>query len=176
MKGIIGVIFMLLFVGGLKAQEQKQSFSKNEVRFNIPYAILGVFPEVTYERILQEKLSIGASLGVNVEEAKDKYIWMKFQFTPYARWFFWGNNVSARRYASGLFVEANASVYCRSEDEAYIGADIYDDYWSGGAGLGLGAKWIMGNNWVGEVLFGFGKDFSNSSYYPRLGISIGKRF
>ncbi len=176
MKRIVIIFYVLLLGGVLIAQKQEKSFSKNEVKFNIPYAIWGAFPELSYERILQENLSLGVSLGISVEDKEKEYEWMKFQFTPYARWFWSGSSSSERKFASRFFLEANASVFCRSENEAYIGADIYDDYWSGGVGLGVGWKWIMGNNWVSEVLLGMGKDFSNSKLYPRLGFSIGKRF
>ncbi len=47
-----------------------------------------------------------------------------------------------------------------------------------GAGLGIaiGWKYLSRNNWIGEIYLGGGRDFINDGGYPRLGISIGKRF
>ncbi len=55
-----------------------------------------------------------------------------------------------------------------TEKDAKIGAGI---------GLGIGWKFVSKNNWCGEILLGAGKDFAHSGEgYPRIGLSIGKRF
>jgi hypothetical protein len=53
---------------------------------------------------------------------------------------------------------------------------VYDNVTGAGVGLALGWKYLSGNNWVGEIYAGGGRDFVNGGGYPRLGITIGKRF
>ncbi len=177
MKKVVIVIFLVLLGGVLIAQEQEDSFlpKKNEVKVNLPVSIFGEFPEVSYERILQRDISLGASLGVSLDGG-DTY-GLKAQFTPYFRWFFGGDRESARKYAAGFFMEANASVF-RREDHIVLGnAAPTKTETGGGLGLGIGWKYITKHNWVGEILLGVGKDFSSSGdVYPHWGISIGKRF
>ncbi len=190
MKRVTVFVFLLLFVGILSAQEAEKSFlgKKNEVKVNLPVSIFGSFPEVSYERILQEDISLGASLGVSLDGG-DTY-GFKAQFTPYCRWFFGGDRESARKYAAGFFMEVNASIFSR-EVEDYNDYDSHNIMKGGcvvfetesetkisaGLGVGIGWKYITKNNWCGEILFGVGKDFSSAGdAYPHLGISIGKRF
>lgn len=170
------LILSICFVATLSAQEKDFLLRKNEVKLNIPVSIFGAFPEVSYERILAEDISVGAALGVSVDGG-DTYGY-KYQFSPYFRWFFGGDRESARKYAAGLFIEANASVYSVEEDKHYVGADRTDFESGAGLGIGLGWKYVSKNNWVGEILFGIGKDMSGNDIdvYPRFGISIGKRF
>ncbi len=148
------------------------------MKLNLPVSIFGAFPEVSYERILQEDISVGASLGVSLDGG-DTY-GFKAQFTPYFRWFFGGDRESARKYAAGFFMEANASVFSREVKEyGLIGMENIPTKTetSGGLGLGIGWKYATKNNWCGEILLGLGKDFSSSGdVYPHFGISIGKRF
>lgn len=182
MKKIIVVLIALVAINLVSAQEKEKSFldKRNEVKLNLPTTIFGAFPEVSYERILQEDLSVGASMGINVEKERDRdnFVWMKFQFTPYFRWFFGGNAEAMQKYAAGFFIEANASVFQRSENVSWDGQDFFDKYWGFGAGVAVGWKYVTKNGWVGDVFFGLGKDFSGkgADAYPRMGICIGKRF
>lgn len=182
MKRIWLMLAAFTVLGIANAQEKEASFlaKKNEVKLNLPLTIFGSFPEVSYERILQEDISIGVSLGMNVEKEReeDNFVWMKYQFTPYFRWFFGGTSDSMKKYAAGFFIEANASVFQRSVNTADTGRDFFDKYWGVGAGVAIGWKYATKNGWVGDILLGLGKDFSGkgADAYPRMGISIGKRF
>ncbi|WP_116496092.1 hypothetical protein [Balneicella halophila] len=132
---------------------------------------------MSYERILDEDISVGASLGVSVDDG-DTYVG-KYQFSPYFRWFFGGDRESARKYAAGFFIEVNASVYSVKGDEDIGGGSNKTNFERGaGLGVGLGWKYVSKNNWVGEIFLGGGKDMSGNDIggYPRAGISIGKRF
>ncbi len=173
MKKVIVIPFLLLTATILFAQEQNTSFlnKKNEIKINLPVSIFGQFLDASYERILQEDISVGASLGYAIS---DDY-GLKSQFSPYFRWFFGGNSESQRKYAAGFFVEANSSVFSK-----YVNTDengtTRNSKFGAGVGLGIGWKYISKNNWCGEILFGGGRDFINDGIYPHIGIYIGKRF
>ena len=153
----------------------------NEVKLNLGTTIFGLYPEVSYERIMDSDISLGASAGIGL--GNDDYL-MKFSLIPYFRWFFGGNSKSLEKYGSGFFIEANGAVFSRGEDMIYRsepgGSTQYSqnskNIVGAGLGLALGWKYLSQNNWVGELYFGGGRDFTNDSGYPRFGISIGKRF
>lgn len=157
----------------------------NEVKINLPVTIFCSYPEVSYERILNDDISVGGALGVALQE--DRYP-VKFAFNPYFRWFFGGNSKSKDKYGSGFFIEANGGLLISNygyDDYSYInenGDKVYTNEngtsndFGAGLGLALGWKYLSKNNWVGEVYFGGGRDFLNDGGYPRMGISIGKRF
>ncbi|HHV84466.1 MAG TPA: hypothetical protein GXX42_01435 [Petrimonas sp.] len=132
----------------------------NELKLNLGTTIFGLFPEVSYERILGEDFGVGASAGISLNS--DDYP-LDFAFTPYARWYFGGSSTNLQKYGAGFFIEANGSVFSSGSTGA-------------GLGLALGWKYLTKNNWVGELYFGGGRDFVNDSGYPRMGITIGKRF
>ena len=87
-----------------------------------------------------------------------------------------------RKPASGFFIEANGSMFSQERDVYHdYGNDVYNwetkHKFGAGIGLALGWKYVSRNNWVGELLMGGGRDFVNKDEaYPRIGISIGKRF
>ncbi len=177
MKKIIIIPFLLLTASILFAQEQNASFfnKKNEVKINLPISIFAEFIDVSYERVLKEDISVGSSLGFSLNDGG--YFGLNFQVAPYFRWFFGGNSKSANKYAAGFFVEANSSILSKnikryndngvSNTDAELGAGI---------GVGIGWKYVSKNNWCAEILFGGGRDFINDGGYPRIGLSIGKRF
>ncbi len=182
MKKVTLIVAILLLGMAVWAQEQEKSFlsKKNEVKINLSSSIFASYPEISYERILHEDLSVGASLGFSLDE-DGNFAYIKSQFTPYVRWFFGGNRESARKYAAGFFIEANAAVFSRKEEiylHSYHSDRLkYETNIGAGLGLGIGWKFVTKNNWCGQILLGGGKDFSNSGDgYPRFGISIGKRF
>ncbi len=147
---------------------------QNELKLNLGTTIFGLYPEVSYERILNEDLSVGVSAGVALDP--DDYP-VDFALTPYVRWFFGGNSTNLQKYGAGFFIEANGALL--SQKISYY--DIYDSNnetseFGAGLGLALGWKYLTRNNWVGEFYFGAGRDFVNDGAYPRMGITIGKRF
>lgn len=142
--------------------EKDGPFQLNEVKFNLGTAILGLFPEISYERIIGEDFSLGTSAGINMNS--NDYP-LNFAFIPYARWFFGGNSINLQKYGAGFFIEANGSLF--SNDTSDFGA---------GLGLALGWKYLSRNNWVGELYLGGGRDFANDGAYPHMGLSIGRRF
>jgi len=150
---------------------------QNELKLNLGTTIFGSFPEITYERILESDLSVGVSAGFSLDE--DLYP-INFAMMPYVRWFFGGSANNLQKYGAGFFIEANGGLIGRDTEEIdYVNGDTYlrtENSIGAGLGLALGWKYLTGNNWVGELYFGAGRDFVNDDAYPRLGISIGKRF
>ncbi|MDO5523705.1 MAG: DUF3575 domain-containing protein [Bacteroidia bacterium] len=185
----IVLIALLISISAFSQQRTKSIFgwhlakdaptALNEVKLNLGTTIFGLFPEVSYERILSEDFSLGASAGINLNS--EDYP-LNFAFTPHARWFFGGNSKSLEKYGSGFFIEANGSLFSTKHAKETISAENSTithnngEGFGAGLGLGLGWKYLSKNNWVGEIMFGGGRDFVNESAYPRMGISIGKRF
>lgn len=150
----------------LMGKEKSRDIPQNEVKLNLGTAVFGLYPEITYERILSEDFSLGASAGVSLD--KNEYP-LTFGFMPYARWFFGGNSKSLQKYGAGFFIEANGALFSR--DDVFTDSDF-----GAGLGLAIGWKYLTSNNWVGEIFSGAGRDFVNDNGYPRVGITIGKRF
>lgn len=155
----------------------------NELKINLPLAIFGSYPEISYERILNTDISVGAALGVSLDKERYPY---QFMFTPHFRWFFGGNKKSMEKAGAGFFIEANGATYSRvMETYSNLGGTNVNEnqksIFGAGLGLALGWKYLSKNNWVGEIYGGAGRNFIKSDYadseaYPRIGISIGKRF
>ena len=157
---------------------QNDNKKANELKLNLGTTVFGSYPEVTYERILMSDIALGASAGVGLDP---KRYFHKYSFTPYVRWFFGGKSKSLEKYGSGFFIEANASAF-QVKNWAYtiFGTDTDsnkpESKFGAGIGVVLGWKYLSSGNWVGEVHYGAGRDFVNKGIYPRMGISIGKRF
>lgn len=185
-KGLTVLMILLLISASAFSQRRTKSFmgwhlakdapvKLNELKLNLGTSIFGLFPEVSYERVLSEDLSVGGSAGISLNNEYP----LDFTITPYARWFFGGSSVNLQKFGAGFFIESNGAVFSQ---ESYNHDDLMYEYSSSesevGAGLGLaiGWKYLSKNNWVGEIYMGGGRDFVNDSAYPRLGLSIGKRF
>lgn len=189
MKRITIFLLVLLMSSALLAQNEEFNpfVRRNELKINLPVAIFGLFPEISYERILYWGVSAGVTLGGQLWN--DNYS-MNMVFTPHVRWFFGGGRALRYKAASGTFFELNGSLFTRDAesgdyDMPGIGGEysVYSTYteekqeFGAGIGLAMGWKYVTRNNWVGELFFGGGMDFLHTARaYPRLGISIGKRF
>ncbi len=148
---------------------------RNELKLNLLNSVLG-FPEITYERILTNEASVGLSLAVSLGESNNVFIDnYKFMATPYYRMFF-------GKKTNGFFIEGNATlinanyfytVYTSNSSWRVDNKEV-----SFGLGAALGLKFATKNNYIGEILGGAGR-FLGDTYrevYPRIGITIGKRF
>lgn len=162
---------------------QKDSPTKlNEVKLNLGTTIFSLYPEISYERILNEDFSVGAAAGISLDMDGDNYP-TNFSLIPYARWFFGGNANNLQKYGAGFFIEANGALTAYREVEDNVFYHYNGTYepskksvLGAGLGLGIGWKYLSKNNWVGEFMFGIGRDFVNDGAYMRSGITIGKRF
>lgn len=155
----------------LTGLEISKEIPLNEVKLNLATTIFGKYPEISYERLINEDFSVGTSLGFSLD--KDEYPF-NFGLIPYARWFFGGNSNNLQKYGAGFFIEANTA-FLSTETYNYDGNN---SKLSLGAGLAIGWKYVSLNNWVGEINLGAGRNFdsTNEIVYSRFAITIGKRF
>jgi len=161
----------------VKSSEEKTN-GKNEIRLNLLNTIIGI-PEISYERIFKDNTGAGISVLARIDDGLD----YNFGVIPYYRIYF-GN---AKR-ASGFFIEANAAFMQLDDDKYYVWSDgkgnwstVPSDHTvsSFGIGAAAGGKFLTKSGFVGEAYFGLGRLFNKnagSEAYPRIGITIGKRF
>ncbi|MBB2145103.1 DUF3575 domain-containing protein [Pedobacter sp. LMG 31464] len=154
----------------------------NELKLNLFYTIAG-FPEINYERILKDDMSVGVAILVGLEKDSE----YSFGIIPNFRVYF-GN-----KKASGFFIEGNAAVISYKDnyyDYSYLAYSSYPagtyqytspiakTYTNFGLGAAAGGKFLTKKGFVGEIYLGVGRLFGDSPIeaYPRGGITIGKRF
>lgn len=160
------VLFIVLFAGvtySLKGQKDTTNITgTNEIKINAPLLLAG-FAEIAYEKILGEESGVGLSLGFALDNGID----YRFQATPYYRLYF------GKKRAAGFFAEGNAGFFSERVNDS-------DTEFGAGLGLAIGGKFITRKQWIAELFLGLGRNFVNntlvSEAYPRIGISIGKRF
>ncbi|MEZ7527514.1 DUF3575 domain-containing protein [Cloacibacterium normanense] len=142
----------------------------NEFKVNILYTAIGM-PELSYERLISDNSSVGASLAFSLDKKEDMDL--RLSFTPYYRMFF------GQKKAAGFFIEAN-SIVINYVDTIYFDgtSSKYETRTGFGLGAAAGAKFLTKNNLIGEVYGGVGRVFGDNSLgaYPRFGITLGKRF
>ena len=154
----------------------------NEIKLNLAYTIAGI-PEINYERILKDDMSVGLAVMVGLEDDAD----FSFAIIPNYRIYF-GN-----KKANGFFIEGNAGVIGNRRayyDYSFLAYTLYPAGYSPtvqptyktetnlGLGAAAGAKFLTKNGFVGEIYVGAGRLFGSSDIdvYPRAGVTIGKRF
>lgn len=142
----------------------------NEFKVNILYTAIGM-PELSYERLISDNSSLGASVAFSLDKKEDMDL--RLSFTPYYRMFF------GQKKAAGFFIEAN-SIVLNYVDTIYFDgtSSKYETRTGFGLGAAAGAKFLTKNNLIGEVYGGVGRVFGDNSLgaYPRFGITLGKRF
>ncbi len=147
----------------------------NELKLNLLYTVLGL-PEINYERIIGNDMGLGVAVLFGLDDETN----FKFGLIPHFRVYF------GAKKASGFFIEANAAVLSMREyDYNYMingstgtFSSIEKNFTSFGMGAAAGGKFLTKSGFVGEAYFGLGRIFNNDydEIYPRLGITIGKRF
>lgn len=179
------LIFTIALATSLCAYSQKthkvmgwkitKDLPQNEVKLNLASSIFSSYPEISYERILNTDISVGVATGISLED--DNYP-VDFSIIPYFRWFFGGNTKSLQKHGAGFFIEANGAIVSVKEYIYDSGYGNPDTQTKAGAGLGLaiGWKYLSHDNWVGEIHVGAGRHTVDNGNYPRIGITIGKRF
>lgn len=190
MRKLILSSLLLAFVFFANAQNTQDSTANknsgingnNEIKLNLIYTIAG-FPELSYERILKDDMSVGVSVLVGIEEDAE----YSFGFIPHYRIYF------GKKKANGFFIEGNAAIISTKDDyyqyipssSSYYPQNGYDytytvskTYTNFGLGAAAGAKFLTKNGFVGEIYLGVGRLFGSNSIdaYGRGGITIGKRF
>lgn len=166
-KSFLLALFLGAFASSF-AQETPNQFDKsNEFKLNAAYLLSGLV-EFSYERILSDESSIGVSTGLSFDED----VWnLKFELIPYYRFFF-GNKRGA-----GFFIEANTAFYTYESDYSYYNENEENKF-GFGLGIAVGSKFITTSGFVFDIYAGLGRNLlkSNGQVYPRLGLTLGKRF
>jgi len=150
----------------------------NELRINLLMSIIGL-PELTYERYIADNMGVGLSVAVSLDKMENMST--RSIISPYYRLYF-GN-----KKASGFFIEGNMALVRQKElDYNYYydngvtyQSELYTRLTTNfGFGGAIGVKLLARNGFVGEVYLGGGRLFGESiaEAYPRIGVSLGKRF
>mgnify|MGYP006951115009 CR=1 FL=1 len=185
-KILLSITFFLAVTG---AYAQKDSLAKaiearsaaightgnNEIKVNLLYLVLGL-PEISYERLISDNMGVGLSTTVAFDDQDLRYALL----ANYRLYF--GN-----KKANGFFIEGNMGVVSEKENNYYYynlpeNNGYFEVIKSNrtyfGLGAAAGAKFLTRNGFLGEAYFGAGRLLgeSHSEYYPRVGITIGKRF
>ena len=149
----------------------------NEIKLNLLMSVVGI-PEINYERIVADDQAVGLALLMGIDSDQSDY---KFGAIPYYRVYF------GAKKANGFFIEANAAVL-NLESNTY---EYFQDQYFGtysvskpttitrfGLGAAAGGKFLTKSGFIGEAYFGVGRIFGDNDLgaYPRIGITIGKRF
>ncbi len=151
---------------------------KNELKLNLLMTIIGV-PELTYERLIEDNMGLGITAGFAIDDNVD----YRFAFVPHYRLYF------GSKRANGFFIEGNMSVmgtrdndYLLYEQMTYPPSGYYyrrKTETSFGLGAAIGGKFLTRNGFLGEAYLGLGRVLGERRYidgYPRIGITLGKRF
>lgn len=145
----------------------------NELKINILYMSLGM-PEVSYERLIADNMGVGLSAMVAVINDPD----LRLSILADYRLYF------GSKKANGFFIEGNMGVVSQ-RDYNYYNSDSNGYYQTVevnkvqlGLGAACGAKFLARNGFLGEAYLGVGRLLGGSGddFYPRTGITIGKRF
>lgn len=150
----------------------------NELKINLLMTVIGV-PEITYERLIGDNMGLGLTAGI----ALDDDINYRFAVTPHYRLYF------GSKKANGFFIEGNAALIgSRDHEYAYLESMSYPGGYyhrsdktvtNFGLGAAVGGKFLTRNGFLGEAFLGVGRVFGERRFieeYPRIGITIGKRF
>jgi hypothetical protein len=156
------IAFLLLISTFAKAQS-----SRNELKINVLGAVTGL-PDLSYERLLNKSTSVGISLAKGID-GNHKTVFQQLAI-PYYRLYF------GRNEANGFFTEGNAAIaYGQERKPRHEPVNKETKF---GLGLSVGYKVVTQRNFLVELNLGAGKYFNGNDVidYPRIGISIGKRF
>ncbi|MEK9583740.1 MAG: DUF3575 domain-containing protein [Flavobacteriaceae bacterium] len=194
MKRIVLILVILVSFTSVRAQE----FDQNELRLNLLDMLSRGTLNASYERFLTPQ----TSLGVTTMVALNNDYTEKFEFAPSFRMYFNDDLLVLRKSVFvevfTAFVVADSGYY----DYSYVECDYptqsiqastepqglsiapcgyYGDPSSEAAfalGMMLGKKWVNQSNFTFEFGLGFGRYLTQTynEAYPRINLSIGKRF
>jgi len=173
------LIAMLFSIFVVNAQNETiENEKRNELKTNVLLPLTGAF-EITYERILNEKSSLGVSAFTvfNNEKSHDD---LNYSISPYYRTYF------GKKFASGFFAEGfgmlssidGKKIYDSKDNSIFTeGSDVIDF----SLGLGFGGKWVKKSGFIFEVNAGYGKllfnaDKTDHTIVAKFGFHLGYRF
>ncbi|WP_396590936.1 DUF3575 domain-containing protein [Allomuricauda sp. R78024] len=184
MKYSLLIVLMLLSFFTIQAQDTRSSIAnpyekQNDIKLNVLRAVSGAF-EISYDRNLNKKSSLGGSVFVPFNQDPSKDIDVNYFITSYYRWYF------GKKYASGFFIEGFGTLSSIDGKQlTNTNGDFIQDEGSDSIdfapGIGFGSKWVTKSGFVFEGNIGLGrllfnaKETDHDSVY-RLGLSVGYRF
>lgn len=178
MKKLNYLILCLLFSYASIAQEvdyeKTSDLPIHEVKVNALFLILGN-ANFTYENILNDESSVGASFSVPFDDFVD---WdLNFSLTGFYRFHF-GDG-----YADGFFAEGFGMFNSYDERIDTSNGRANDDISDFAIGVGGGYKLVSKGGvtlefhaGIGRNLFNYGKDGRTYNFVPRGGVHVGYRF
>jgi hypothetical protein len=175
MKTIAAIAIISITALSVQAQEATpdRRNGNNDLKLNVFYGVLEAL-ELEYERILNDNVGVGLAANYWFDDNTE----FKFMALPYFRFY-----PSEVLHGAGFFIEANLAVVGMEEYTWQPYNYGYDENptvnVNMGAGVAAGGKFVSKSGFFGEVTAGIGRVFNDESYaeyYPRLGISFGKRF
>ncbi|UKT65716.1 hypothetical protein [Pedobacter mucosus] len=178
MLSTVVLICSLLWASAQSNPKEEISYGKNELKVNLLTSIFAL-PEISYERLLEDNMGVGLSLAFGIGN-DDDFSEYKFLAIPHYRLYF------GKKEAAGFFIEGNAALGSVRERYVYINSSYPSSYsfdssakLNFGLGAAVGAKFLTRNGFLGEIFGGVGRFLGsdrNVEAYPRLGITLGKRF
>lgn len=185
-------IVSLFFYALTFAQVEDAPVKKHELKANAFNLIVFKAADFSYEYLINEESSIGASLLFNLQKNDSNRDYIdgphyqeKFAFTPFYRRYF------SSKYAWGFFLEAFGMFNIQDDYDSYDYDIVYDpnisinrDETSSNVafGISIGGKFVSKGGFAFEVFGGVGRNVyqSNENHaseiVPRLGASLGYRF
>ena len=172
----VGLVIMVLCMCHMVFSQEtvtEKPEARNEIKVNLLMTVAFKSPEINYEHIFSNNLGLGIAAAVALDN--DNAFDLNYLFTPYCRFYF------GSKPAKGFFIEGNMA-FVGFKDEYYT---YYSSYYESrndfgfGLGFAIGGKFINSNGFIGEFFGGLGSNIgsdSNSQFYPRIGVSIGKQF
>lgn len=188
MKKFTYLLVLILSFGILNAQENtdndtavpNKSF-KHELKLNMLELIVMPAIGITYEHYLNPYSSAGvyafANFGIDEELRHEKA-----ELAPFYRIYFQRQKNASNQ---GLFTEIFGGInYGETEfydyDRSYYnsGKLLVQEYVGVAVGVTLGYKFVNYNNYTFDLFGGAGRYLNDQEVkaYPRIGLSIGKRF
>ena len=186
------ILFFLFFIPSIilaqqTSEEEKEpeaKVEKSELKLNMLEIIVNPAIGITYERFLNPYSSYGAYAYVNFKP-NNGYRSEQFEIAPFYRIYF---QRQEKKLNQGLFTEIFLGInkgeteYYQNEDYEYNYYDSPDlllqEYLGVALGVTIGYKFMNFNDYSFEIFGGAGRFLNDQEVlaYPRLGISIGKRF
>lgn len=178
---------MLTITTMLFAQSStEKSAPLNEIKVNVAGAVFGI-PEIDYERLLSGNTGVGVAFSYTTLKSEDFKI--RSIILPYYRVYF------SSKKGLGFFMEANMGIvkqnyqysdriftYDETSGEkittGFIDRKHSDWKTTVSPGAAIGLKLVAKNGFIGEIYIGGGRTYVTTyeKFYPRMGVSIGKRF
>lgn len=151
------------------SQEKEKFKPHHEIKLNIVYSLAEIV-ELNYELVLGEDFSVGLAANYWFDESAR----IDYQIIPYFRFYPLNQKPSA-----GFFIEANTSILGVTNEIYNFPYEMEEESdVEFGMGVATGYKFISRNDFTTELYLGAGRVFGGdyNEFYPRLGITLGKRF